>query len=168
MRRLVICSFILVSCLMFFSGSLFAADKIAYVDLMRIAKEYTKAQDYNKILEDKQNSYKTEIDKKENEFKQSQDKINLLSDKEKETKRPELETKAKALYDFIQQKEQDLRKADFENTKEILKDIEDTVKQYAEKEGYSLVLDNRVLIYQTKTMDITDKIIETLNKGYKK
>ncbi len=168
MRRLVICSFILVSCLMFFSGSLFAADKIAYVDLMRIAKEYTKAQDYNKILEDKQNSYKTEIDKKENEFKQSQDKINLLSDKEKEAKRPELETKAKALYDFIQQKEQDLRKADFENTKEILKDIEDTVKQYAEKEGYSLVLDNRVLIYQTKTMDITDKIIEILNKGYKK
>jgi Skp family chaperone for outer membrane proteins len=145
-----------------------AADKIGYIDLMRIAREYTKAQDYKKALDDKESSYKVEIDKKANELKQYQEKMNLLSDKEKEAKREEFEGKIKALDDFVQQKRSDLSKADFDNTKEILKEIEDTVKQHAEKEGYSLVMDDRVLIYETKSMDITDKIIEILNKGYVK
>jgi Skp family chaperone for outer membrane proteins len=52
--------------------------------------------------------------------------------------------------------------------KEIFKDIEEAVKQYAEKEGYTLVFNDRVFVYQTKNMDITDKALDILNKGYKK
>lgn len=52
--------------------------------------------------------------------------------------------------------------------KEILKDIEETVKKYAEKEGYTFVFNDRVLVYQDKSYDITSKIIDILNKAYKK
>lgn len=149
-----------------FLNPVFSADKIACVDLLRVAREYTKAQAYNKALDDKQSAYRAEIDKKANEIKQFQDKLNLLSEKEKEAKKQELENKIKALDDFIKEKELDLRKTDFENTKEILKEIEDAVKQYAEKEGYTLVLDDRSLLYRINALDITDKIIEILNKNY--
>jgi Skp family chaperone for outer membrane proteins len=151
-----------------FINPLLAAEKIACVDLLRITREYAKAQERNKALEEKQNAYKGEIDKKADEVKQFEDKLRLLSEKEREAKKAEYESKIKALEDFARQKEMDLRKTDFENTKEILKEIEDTVKQHAEKEGYALVLDDRSLFYQAKGMDVTDKIIEILNKNYKK
>ena len=48
--------------------------------------------------------------------------------------------------------------------KEIMKDIEEAVKQYAVKDGYTLVFNERVLIYQAKSLDITDKVSEILNK----
>ncbi|MBU2258780.1 MAG: OmpH family outer membrane protein, partial [Candidatus Omnitrophica bacterium] len=40
-------------------------------------------------------------------------------------------------------------------------------KQYSEKEGYTLVFNDRVLIYQSKNLDITDEVIKILNKDKK-
>jgi len=157
-------SFILI----IFTGISFALDKFAYIDLSRTFGEYNKTKDFDKVLTDKMNSYETEREKKLTEFKQLEDKVNLLSEKEKEKKKAELNTKAEGIREFVRQKETDMRKEQDEKMKEILKDIEEAVKQYAEKEGYTLVFNDRVLIYENKSMDITDKIIEILNKGYKK
>jgi len=145
-----------------------AADKFAYVDLSRIFSEYGKTKDYDKVLTDKEGVYSTEREKKVSDIKQFQDKLNLLSDKEKETKKTDLESKIKTLQDYDRQKQTDLRKEQDEKMKEILKDIEEAVKQYSEKESYTFVFNDRVLVYQNKSLDITDKIIEILNKGYKK
>ncbi len=150
------------------AGMAYAADKLAYVDLTRIFSEYGKTKDYDKALSDKEGTYNTERDKKIGDIKQFQDKMNLLSDKEKETKKSEIETKIKGLQDFDREKQTDLRKEQDERMKELLKDIEDAVRQYAEKDGYTLVFNDRVLVYQAKSLDITDKIVEILNKGYKK
>jgi len=145
-----------------------AAEKFGYVDLSRIFSEYNKTKDYDKVLSDKEESYSSEREKKVNEIKSFQDKMNLLSDKEKEAKKADLETRVKSLQDYDRQKQTDLRKEQDEKMKEILKDIEDAVKQYAEKEGFTLVFNDRVLVYQTKNLDITGKIVEILSKGYTK
>lgn len=150
------------------AGQAQSAEKFAYVDLSRSFSEYSKTKDYDKSLTDKENVYNSEREKKVNEFKQLKDKYDLLSDKEKETKKGDLETKAKLVQDFDREKQTDLRKEQDEKMKEILKDIEDTVKQYSEKEGYTFVFNDRVLVYQDKKYDITDKVIEILNKNYKK
>jgi outer membrane protein len=147
---------------------LFAADKFAYVDLSRLFAEYGKTKDYDKVLTDKEGAYSAEREKKVSEIKQFQDKLNLLSDKEKETKKTDLEGRVKTLQDYDRQRQTDLRKEQDEKMKEILKDIENTVKQVAEKEGYTMVFNDRVLVYQNKTMDITDKVLDILSKGYKK
>ena len=168
MKKVIFVSVVLLLGALFFTGGVLAADKFAYVDLSRLFSEYAKTKDYDKTLNEKQNAYRTEIDKKTNEVKQFQDKMNLLSDKEKEAKKAEFETKVKALQDFEREKMTDLRKEQDERMKEIFKDIEEAVKQYAEKEGYTLVFNDRVFVYQTKNMDITDKVMDILNKGYKK
>ncbi|MBM3245938.1 MAG: OmpH family outer membrane protein [Candidatus Omnitrophica bacterium] len=148
--------------------ALAAEKKLAYVDLSRIFSEYSKTKSYDKTLSDKESSYEAERNKKVEEVKQLQDKVNLLSDKEKEAKKPDLDAKIKTLQEFDRQKQTDLRKEQDEKMKELLKDIEDVIKKYAEKEGYSMVFNNRVLVYEDKTMDITEKIIDLLNKGSKK
>ena len=168
MKKVIAVSAMLFACGLFLTGGVFAAEKFAYVDLSRLFSEYGKTKDYDKTLNEKQTAYRAEIDKKTNEVKQYQDKLNLLSDKEKEAKKGEFETKVKALQDFERQKLTDLRKEQDERMKEIFKDIEDAVKQYAEKEGYTLVFNDRVFVYQTKNMDITDKVMGILDKSYKK
>ena len=149
-------------------GSAYAADKFAYVDLSKIFGEYNKTKDFDKVLEGKESVYETERNKKVDEVKQLQEKMELLSDKEKESKTKDLQEKFKTLQEFDRQQQTDLRKEQDERMREILKDIEDAVKKYSEKEGYTMVFNDRVLVYQTKNMDISDKIIEILNKGYKK
>lgn len=142
-----------------------AAEKFGYVDLGKLFSEYKKTKDYDKILSDKEQAFTAERDKKVNEIKQLQDKINLLSDKEKEAKKTDIETKIKDLQEYDRLKQTDLRKEQDDKMKEILKDIEDAVKQYSAKEGYTMVFNDRVLVYQDKSLDITSKITEILSKG---
>ena len=145
-----------------------AEEKFAYVDLSRIFAEYNKTKDFDKVLTDKENVYSSEREKKVTAIKGFQAKVNLFTDNEKEPKRPALESKVKNLQEYDRQKQTDLRKEQDEKMKEILKDIEETVKKYSEKEGYTFVFNDRVLVYQDKKFDITDKVVELLNKGYKR
>ena len=151
-------------CGLAFTGKAFAIEKVAYVDLGKIFSEYGKTKNYDKTLTDKETVYNNERDKKVNDLKQFQDKLGMLSDKEKEGKKTELENKVKDFQEFDRQKQTDLRKEQDEKMKEILKDIEEAVKQYSQQQGYTMVFNDRVLVYQDKGLDITDKIIEILNK----
>lgn len=163
---------VVVVCGVIFSLGLFlgiaqAADKFGYIDLSRTFSEYSKTKVFDKTLSDKEKTYTDERDKKVADLKALQDKINLLNDKEREAKKGDLQVKVKALQDYDNQKQAALRKEQDEKMKEILKDIEEAVKKYAEKEGYTLVFNDRVLVYQTKSMEITSQIIEQLNKSGK-
>ncbi|MFH0738389.1 MAG: OmpH family outer membrane protein [Candidatus Omnitrophota bacterium] len=167
MRRTVLWFLGILVASFVFIGMAQAADKLGYVDLSRTFSEYGKTKEYDKSLSEKETAYNSEREKKVNEVKQLQDKMNLLSDKEKETKKTELTNKIKSLQDLDREKQTDLRKEQDEKMKEILKDIEDAVKAYAQKEGYTMVFNDRVLVYQEKNLEITDKVIEILNKGKK-
>jgi Skp family chaperone for outer membrane proteins len=158
----------IIAAMFLMSGVALAADKFAYVDLSRTFGEYGKTKEYDKVLGDKENVYTADRKKKVEDFKQFQTKFSLLSDKEKESRKEEFENKVKGLQEFDRQKQTDLRKEQDEKMKEILKDIEEAVKVIAVQEGYTMVFNDRVLVYQTKTMDITDKVVAALNKNYKK
>ena len=146
----------------------FAADKLAYVDLSRLFDEYEKTKAYDKILEGKQMTYEKDREKNVDEVKKMQDKMSLLSDKEKEAKKGDLENKIKELQEFDRVQQTDLRKERDEKMKEILKDIENAVSAYSKANGYTMVFNDRVLVYQEKTMDITDGVIKILQGYYKK
>ncbi len=154
--------------LVLFAASAQAADKLGYIDLSRTFSEYSKTKGYDKTLSDKEKAYTEERDKKVADLKAFQDKLNLLNDKEREAKKDDLAAKVKAFQDYDRQKQAELRKEQDEKMKEILKDIEEAVKKYSVKEGLTLVFNDRVLVYQVKNLDITDKIIEILNREYKK
>ena len=148
-----------------FLGNAQAADKFGYIDLSRTFSEYNKTKGYDKTLSDKEKTYTEERDKKVADLKAFQDKLTLLNDKEREAKSAELQAKVKDFQDYDRQKQDTLRKEQDVRMKEILKDIEEAVKKYSEKEGYTLVLNDRVLVYQTKSMDITSQVIAILNGG---
>jgi outer membrane protein len=140
-----------------------AADKFAYVDLSRVFSEYGKTKDYDKALSEKEKKYTEERDKKVNEIKQFEDKMNLLSEKNKEAKKQELDKKIKGFQEYDRLQQTDLRKEQDEKMKDILQDIEGAVKSYSQKENFTLVFNDRVLIFQDKKLDITDEVVKILN-----
>lgn len=168
MRKVILALGAVILGLIFLRGMASAAEKFAYVSIDRIGDSYQKAKDYMKQLEDRGNTYSAEVEKKRNEVKQFQDKLNLLSEKEREAKNTELDAKIKSLQEFVQEKQSDLRKEDFDKTMEISNDILKVIQKYAEKESYTFVFNAAALTYQPKNLDITDKIIDLLNKNYKK
>ena len=142
-----------------------AADKFAYIDLSRVFSEYKKTKTYDKALSDREKKYTDERDKRVNEIKQFEDKMNLLSEKNKEAKKQELEKKVKDFQEYDRLQQTDLRKEQDEKMKDILKDIEDAVQAYSKKEGYTMVFNDRVLVFQDKRLDITDEVMKILDKN---
>lgn len=145
-----------------------AVEKLGTVDVTKLFDEYQKTKEFSKALDIKVGAYEKERDGKLSEIKQMQDKINLLTDKEKEKKQKELEDKAKSIREFAVAKESELRKERDDKLKEISKDIEDAIQQYSKKEGYTMVFNDKVFAYYAKTNDITDKVLEILQANSKK
>lgn len=154
-------------CLSLSSLSL-AADKIGSVDVGKLFDEYEKTKEYSKSLEQKASSYEKERDVKISELKQLQDKLNLLSEAEKEKQQKDLEDKVKAARDFTLTKETDLKKEGDDRLKEVAKDIEEATAQLAKKDGYTMIFNDRVFAYSNKANDVTDKVLEILQANYKK
>ncbi|PIQ89820.1 MAG: hypothetical protein COV72_01265 [Candidatus Omnitrophica bacterium CG11_big_fil_rev_8_21_14_0_20_42_13] len=166
-KRIWIFVFLFLSCFLY-DKSVFAADKFAYVNLGKIFNEYIVTKEYDKELEKKQKSYEQDRDKKLEEIKSMQDKLSLLNDKEKTKKQTEMQEKISAFKEYENGILQDLRKERDDKIKGILEDIEEAVRQYAVKEGYTLVFNDRVLVYQDKSYDITEAIIAIVNSNLKK
>jgi Skp family chaperone for outer membrane proteins len=133
------------------------------VDLSRLFDEYQKTKDYDQQLSAKQKVKEEERNKKITEIKDLQAKLALLNDKEKEKVQAQLDAKVKSLQEFDQEATADLRKQRDDLVREILKDIEKTVREYALKEKYTLIFNDRILLYGDEGFDITQPLIKILN-----
>ncbi len=155
----------------FFTGILFAqekAQKFASVDLSRLFDEYQKTKDYDKKLEAEQKVKEGERSKKIDKVKDLQQKQALANDKDKEKLQTQIDEQMKDLQEFDRAAQTDLRKQRDDLLKDILKEIEKVIRDYSQKEGYTIVLNDRVLLYADQQLDITEPLIKILNEKYSK
>ncbi|MDP2939610.1 MAG: OmpH family outer membrane protein [Candidatus Omnitrophota bacterium] len=143
-----------------------AANKFAYVDLSRLFDEYQKTKDYDIMLGDKQKVKEDERSKKLQEIKDLQQKLSLANDKEKEKLQVQVDDKMRTLQEFDRAAQTDLRKQRDELLKEVLKEIEKAISDYAKKEGYTLIFNDRILLYSDPKFDITGALIKIINEKY--
>ena len=154
--------------LMFSLTTVSAAEKYGFVDISKVFDSYKKTKNYDKVLEKEQKAKEKERDKKEAEIKKLEEKISLLSDAKKAKQEKVLEEKRQKLYEFMQGASVDLRKERDEKIKEILLDIQDIIDDYAKKNKFTLIFNDRVLLYANKSLDLTDEIAKILNGKNKK
>ncbi|MGE0267999.1 MAG: OmpH family outer membrane protein [Candidatus Omnitrophota bacterium] len=140
-----------------------AKDKLGFVDLSRLFDEYYKTQDYDKTLESKHKGFEELRNSKIEKIRESQGKLGLLAEAKKAEMEQEIEKMKADLLEFDRQQKADLTKERNEKIREILLEIENQVSQYAEKEGYAMILNDRVLVYGDQTIDLTQKILDLLN-----
>ncbi len=143
----------------------FAEDKakIGYVDLSRLFDEYYKTKEYDKVLEAEHKVYEQESKTKIDKLREEQGKLALLKEDQKKATQDEIDKMKNDLLEYDRQKKTDLTKERNEKIREILLEIEKIVSGYAEKNSYTVILNDRVLIYADKTLDLTEDVLKNLN-----
>lgn len=148
------------------TSGVYAAEKgkIGYVDLSRLFDEYHKTKAYDKTLEAKHGELEKVGKEKVEKIKESEGKMALLTEEEKKSLEKEIETMKDEAQEFVRQEQTNLTKERNEKIREILLEIEKVVSDYAGKQNYEMVLNDRVLIYGDPAHDITEDILTILNK----
>ncbi|MDP2921323.1 MAG: OmpH family outer membrane protein [Candidatus Omnitrophota bacterium] len=140
--------------------------KIGYIDLSRSFDEYQKTKDFDKELEKKGDMKQEEREKLVQEVRKMREELELMNKSAREKKETDIESKIKSLQEFDQDAKVDLTKDRDNMVKDILKEMSDVIKEYGEKNGYSIIVNDRVLLYGDSGMDITNEIIKILNEKY--
>lgn len=142
--------------------------KMGYVDISRLFDSYYKTKEYDEVLNGKHTAFQEEVKAKVDEIKEKESKLVLLADDKKAELETEIEAMRTALLEFDRQRKTDLTKERNEKIQELLLEIEDIISTFAEKEKYSVILNDRVLIYGNPNLELTEQILKILNENESK
>ncbi len=138
--------------------------KIGYVDLSRLFDEYHKTKEYDKALESKHGELEKVGKEKIEKIRESEGKLALLKEDQRKKLEEEIDVMKGNAQEFVRQEQSSLTKERNEKIREILLEIEKKVSDFAEKENYDIILNDRVLIYGNPAKDLTEKILTILNE----
>jgi outer membrane protein len=150
-----------------------AQEKIVYVDSYRIRLEYKEFQDVQTQFNKEVEQWNTEVESGQKAIEVLEADLNkqalILSDVKKKEREAEIEQKKAAW----QKTANDIfgpdgraEKRNAELTKPLLDKINAVLEKVAIAEGYALILDtvNGNIAYGKKELDITDRVLEELEK----
>ena len=140
--------------------------KIGYVDLQRALNDSNagkRARDEFKVQVDKaQASLKKQKDELDGLREQLEKKSLVMKDEERRNMEKELARKGRDFERAYKDSQGDLQAKDNELTAGILRDLQKVIKEYGDKQGYTLILENssNAVLYGAKDADLTDQIIK--------
>jgi len=150
-------------------GICLAADlKIAYVDLSKVFDGYQKTKEFDAVLQSEGESFQKERDAMIQKIQDAQSKLDLMKDAQKTAMQADIEKQKNDVVAYDKEKRTELAKRRDGKVREILTEIQKIVSDMAKKEGYTYVLNDRVMIYGDPQSNITDEVLKALNDSYRK
>ena len=140
-----------------------AEAKIAFVDLGRAFDDYEKTKRLDKQLEERSGAKQAERDKMVSEIRKMKDELELMSDRGREDRQTAIDERIRSLQEFDRQTREALKRERDELVRDLLKEIEQGIQEYAKQQGYDFVLSDRAILYANESTDITDEVIAVLN-----
>ena len=151
------------------TGLSLAADvKIAYVDLSKVFDGYQKTKEFDAVLQTEGEAFQKERDAMVQKVQDAQSKLALMSDAQKTTMQADIEKQKNDVVAYDKEKRAELSKKRDDKVREILTEIQGIVGNIAKTDGYTYVLNDRVMIYGDPQFNITDEVSKALNDSYKK
>ena len=141
--------------------------KIGYVDLSMAFDEYQKTKDFDKALEKKGDLKQEQREKLVKDIRKMREELDLMNEKARSKKEQDIEAKIRSLQEFDQDAKDELIKERDDMVRDILREMNGVIQEYGEAHGYLIILNDRVLLYGHKTIDLTREIIKILNSSYK-
>jgi len=147
--------------------------RIGYIDSMRLRNEYKEFADAQAKLDKEVEVWRAQADSIKKELDSLQADYDnhklILSDAKKKEKEELLEKKKGELDKFAQDiflPGGKIEKRNIELTKPILEKINNVLEKIAAENNYMLIFDsvNGNIAYAKKALDLTDKVLEELNK----
>jgi len=155
-----------------FSSNAADVAKIGVVDLKRVFDNSSAGKTAQAELTKQGKKMQGELEKRKAEIEKIQKNIErqvaVMSKEAREQKNRDLQIK---IYDFknLEKKyRSELRKNERKKLIKIQKEVLLIAREIGKKEGYLIIFDKSAAIYVPKTLDLTDKVIQEYNAGYKK
>jgi outer membrane protein len=143
--------------------------KLGYVDLQRALNESDagkKAKEEFKVQVDKlQASLKKQKDDIDSMKEQLEKKSLVMKEEERNNLEEEYRRKLRDFERNYKDSQADLQRKDNELTGAIIKDLQEVIRAYGERENYLFILENTssAVLYGAKGADLTDEIIRQYN-----
>jgi len=164
--------YFLIFFILIFTENLYADNKIIYIDINKIISNSESGKYLNNELNKINNENITEFKNIEKELKAEEESIlkqkNILKESEFNSKVSELREKVKSYNEFKNKKNNDLKKLRDNAAKKILDILNLILSEYSVKNSISLIIDKKNIIIGKSELDVTNQIMELLNKKIKK
>ena len=145
--------------------------RVAVVDMQRALNDCEagkKAKDQVKAkFERSQDQLKRQRDDLDRMKENYDKKALVLKEEERHNLEKDLESRSLDFKRKYEDFQRELKRTDAELTASIVQDLGDVVREYATKQGYSMVLEasSGALIYVDKSNDVTDEIVRIYNSS---
>ena len=168
---LLISGLFVILSFLFYYTSVIAAEKYGVYDLQQILIQCDAGKKNVEILK-KMDSDKTKpLKEKDTELKKLKEdldkKKSILSEAALKEKEMDLQKKVRDLQIMAKDAADEMKLKEQEMLNKLLPEIEKVIKTIGEKGKYTVIIDARSLVYSSKDVDLTQKVIEELNKTYK-
>lgn len=144
--------------------------KIGVVDLFKVLNESEEGKraisELQKMVDSRQKSLEEKQRKIQSLREDYEKKRSILSEEARKSREEEIEKLSRELQRTAADYQVEVQKRQNEITQSMLREIRQIINEFAQKEGYSLVIERaeQLLIYITPSIDITDKIISLFNQ----
>jgi outer membrane protein len=101
------------------------------------------------------------------DIRKLKDESELMSETAREQKQDEIDAKIKKLQNFDRDARDELKRERDKMARDILKEIDTTIQDLGKKEGYTVILNERMLLYYDQINSLTDRVLNSLNRRYK-
>jgi len=164
MRRTRTLGCLVVGCVMVGSPVGATAElKLGYVDLSKVFDGYERTKASDDGLQKRGKQKEAELEAKMAELRKLRQSLELLAEEAREAKIREIEEKAEDLQRFRASTARTLRRDRDKMARQLLGDIRKGVAEYAKANGFSLIVDDRSVLYGTSVHDVTDEVLGLLN-----
>ncbi len=148
-------------------------EKVVYVDSSKLLNNYKGMQAARASYQQKANAWKANIDTLASEvqqqiFKYEKESVKMTA-KERQLSQELIRNKQKQFADYQQAMNTQAQQEDAKMTSDVVTQINAYLKKYGESKGYKVILaatEYGNLAYADEGLDITDEVLEGLNKEY--
>ena len=147
--------------------------KLGIVDTQGVFEKFTKAQEANEILKNAEERLRGQLDSIQQEIVTMEERLSkqkiFLDAPETETLQADIRLKRQELQLELENGQEALLAKRDELLAPLTKEIENLLQQIGESEGYSLILEKRlVTLYVDPKYDLTERVVTLLNDAYEK
>jgi outer membrane protein len=157
----------------FLTVSFFRNQQTVYVDSAKLMNGYKGMQDARAAYQQKAGAWKANIDTLGAEVQKQifayEKESPRMSPKERQLSQELIRTKQKQFGDYQQAMNSQAQQEDAKMTTEVVTQVNAYLKKYGEANGYKIILaatEYGNIAYADEGLDITEKVLEGLNKEY--
>ena len=147
--------------------------KLGVVDTQQVFEKFAKAQEANEILKTAEERLRSQLDGIQQEITTMEERLTkqklFLDPPETETLQTDIRIKRQELQRELEIGQEALIAKREELLAPLTQEIEGLLQQVGESEGYSLILEKRlVTLYVDPKYDLTERVVKLLNDAYEK